>query len=154
MSQGHLLVAHERCRVDLLDERVIVAAHAATHLVLPLRGAVIVTFLHHEVDGRARVQVFGQVPEVVQHERVLRDKSAKQSVRSLRRVDEKELSVTGNVKTHVRHGQLLVESYVYFVGDRYAEREHSHKHRDLEENIHTHTLIHNDVIQNAFLGWG
>lgn len=41
-----------------------------------------------------------------------------------------------NDKTHIRHGQLLVESNVYLVSDCYAEREHSHKHSDLENTKH------------------
>lgn len=42
-----------------------------------------------------------------------------------------------NDETHVRHGQLLVESDVHLVGDRYAEREHSNKHGNLENTKQT-----------------
>lgn len=67
----HSLVADERRRKDLLDERVVVAAHASTHSVLTLRAAVVQAVLHHEVHRRSSVKVRGQVLKVVQHVGVL-----------------------------------------------------------------------------------
>lgn len=65
------LVADERRRVHLLDERVVVAAHSSTHSVLTLLAAVVQAVLHHKVHRRSSVKVRGQVLKVVQHIGVL-----------------------------------------------------------------------------------
>lgn len=65
------LVADERGAVDLLDQRVVVAAHSTTHNVLTVRTAVVETVLDHKVHRSSRVQIHAQVLKVVQHVRVL-----------------------------------------------------------------------------------
>lgn len=52
----------------MLDERVVITADSPAHLVLSLGGSIIVSVLYYEVDRRARVQVFAQITEIVQHE--------------------------------------------------------------------------------------
>lgn len=73
---GHSLVAHAGGGVDLLDQGVVVAAHSSTHLVLALRGAVVLTVLHHKVDRSPSVQVLTQIPKIVQNIRVLQEKGS------------------------------------------------------------------------------
>lgn len=70
----HSLVADQRCLVDLLDQRVVAAAHPSTHRVLALQTQVVMAVLHHEVDRRTRVEVLAQVLKVVQDVRVLLDR--------------------------------------------------------------------------------
>lgn len=66
-----LLVADEWRGVDLLHQRVIVAANSPTHSVLSLWTAVVETFLDHKVHRRSSMEIFGQVLEVIQYVRVL-----------------------------------------------------------------------------------
>lgn len=66
-----LLVADEWCSVDLLDQRVIVAAHSPTDSILSLWTAVVETFLYHKVHRRSSMEIFGQVLEVIQQVWVL-----------------------------------------------------------------------------------
>lgn len=79
------LVAHLRGCVELLDERVVVAAHAPTNGVLPFQRPVVMAVLHHEVDGRARVEVCAQVGEVPQHVGVLHDNVRRREVEKHRK---------------------------------------------------------------------
>lgn len=108
-SQGHLLITNERCCIDLLDERVVVAAHSTTHLVLSIWGAVIVALLHYEVDRGSSMQVLGQVPEVVQHKRVLINMSTEQSGHSLQNTPENS-KVSRKVEEFIMIGVIRLTS--------------------------------------------
>jgi len=70
-SSLDLLVADERGAVDLLDQRVVVAADPPAHSALALWTGVVMTVLHHEVHRSAGVEIHAQVLKVLQHVRVL-----------------------------------------------------------------------------------
>lgn len=68
---GFLLVADEWGGVDLLDQRVVVAAHSPTDSILSLWTAVVETVLYHEVHWRSSMEIVRQVLKVIQYVRVL-----------------------------------------------------------------------------------
>lgn len=65
------LVADKRSRIDLLDQRVVVAAHSPTNSVLALWAAVVQSVLHHEVHRSSSVEILAYVFKVVLNVRVL-----------------------------------------------------------------------------------
>lgn len=65
------LVADERRSVDLLHQRVVVAAHPPADGVLSLQAAVVEAVLDHKVHRRSSVEILGHVLEVTQDVRVL-----------------------------------------------------------------------------------
>lgn len=133
MQSQDSLVADERGAVDLLDQRVVIAADSAAHSVLPLQTTVVQTVLHHKVHRSAGVEIHSQVLEVVQHVRVLDERDASSAPIAVESNATCETMLKKKKKTYVRHGEFLVQSNLYFIHHSNTEGEHPHKHGHLNK---------------------